>query len=56
MRHIHIPLKNKEKYSFNDSFFSIGSCFSENISLHLNSLGIKTFSNPFVVVYNPYSI
>ena len=56
MRHIHIPLKNKEKYSFNDSFFSIGSCFSENISLHLNSLGIKTFSNPFGVVYNPYSI
>ena len=56
MRHIHIPIKNKEKYSFNDSFFSIGSCFSENISTHLNSLGITTFSNPFGVVYNPYSI
>ena len=56
MKRIHIPTPNLKKYSFNDSFFSIGSCFSENISLHLNSLGIKTFSNPFGVVYNPYSV
>ena len=56
MKRIRIPMQNIQKYSFNNSFFSIGSCFSENIAKHLASLGVKTFSNPFGVVYNPYSI
>lgn len=56
MKRIRIPLHNLKKYSFYDSFFSIGSCFSENAAKYLSSLGVKTFSNPFGVVYNPYSI
>ena len=56
MKRIHIPTPNLKKYSFNDSFFSIGSCFSENVAGYLDLLGIDTFSNPFGVVYNPHSI
>ena len=56
MKRIHIPTPNLKKYSFNDSFFSIGSCFSENVAGYLDLLGINTFSNPFGVVYNPHSI
>ena len=47
MKRIHIPTPNLKKYSFNDSFFSIGSCFSENVAGYLDLLGIDTFSNPY---------
>ena len=56
MKRIRIPMQNIQKYSFNNSFFSIGSCFSENIAKNLASLGVKTFSNPFGVVYKPNTI
>lgn len=56
MKRIRIPVNNLEKYSFSDSFFSIGSCFSDNAAKYLSSLGVKTFSNPFGAVYNPHSI
>lgn len=56
MKRIRIPLSNVKTYSFSDSFFSIGSCFSENAAKYLSSFGVKTFSNPFGAVYNSHSI
>lgn len=56
MKRIRVTVNNLRKYSFGDSFFSIGSCFSENAAKHLSALGARTFSNPFGAVYNPHSV
>lgn len=56
MKRIRITVNNSKKFSFGDSFFSVGSCFSENAAKYLSSFGVKTFSNPFGTVYNPYSV
>jgi hypothetical protein len=39
-----------------DGVFTIGSCFSENISSRLSTLKFNCHSNPFGVSYNPVSI
>ncbi len=43
-------------FSYNDSSFLIGSCFSQNIGTRFQRLGFKTQVNPFGTIYNPVSI
>lgn len=44
------------KLSYEDKIFLIGSCFSDNIGEKIKDLGFNVLSNPFGVVYNPYSV
>lgn len=44
------------KLSYQDKIFLIGSCFSDNIGEKIKDLGFNVLSNPFGVVYNPYSV
>jgi len=43
------------KLSYDNKISFIGSCFSDNIGEKLKGLGFDVLSNPFGVVYNPYS-
>ena len=38
------------------TFFTIGSCFADNQSARMKSLGLDVRSNPFGILYNPISI
>jgi hypothetical protein len=38
------------------TFFTIGSCFADNQSTRMKSLGLNVRSNPFGILYNPVSI
>lgn len=38
------------------SWFSIGSCFAEEIALKLSQSGLKIYSNPSGILFNPISI
>jgi len=52
-----IDLKqDKAPLEHDSKLFLIGSCFSDNISRKLARGGIQHLSNPFGVVFNPYSI
>jgi hypothetical protein len=42
--------------SYSDSFFLIGSCFSENIGQKLIEHKFNSCVNPFGIIYNPVSI
>lgn len=44
------------KLDFNDNFFLIGSCFSENIGLKLRNSKFNTYQNPHGITFNPLSI
>lgn len=44
------------KLSYDNKISFIGSCFSDNIGEKLKGLGFDVLSNPFGVVYNPYSV
>jgi len=48
--------QNNFKISLNDTLFSIGSCFSNEVSSQLKEEGLYIMSNPFGTVYNIYSI
>lgn len=48
--------KSVLQLNYSDSFFFIGSCFSQNISSKLLERKFSCISNPFGVVYNPISI
>ncbi|MDX1942204.1 MAG: GSCFA domain-containing protein [Saprospiraceae bacterium] len=39
-----------------DCLMSIGSCFTENIGIHLQRLKFNSFLNPFGIIYNPISL
>ena len=44
------------KIKLDDYIFSIGSCFSDEVSKRLELSGLKILSNPFGVLYNTFSI
>lgn len=48
------PFGRKIDYSMNG--LSVGSCFAENIAAKLRSAKFRIVSNPFGVLYNPYSV
>ncbi|MDY0279629.1 MAG: GSCFA domain-containing protein [Salinivirgaceae bacterium] len=45
-----------KKINYQTPSLFIGSCFSENISLELDKIKLPVISNPYGVLYNPYSI
>lgn len=47
---------SEEKIEINDKIFSIGSCFSSEISALLANGQLRAFNNPFGTIFNPYSI
>lgn len=49
-------LPNPNLLEHDSKVFLIGSCFTENISKKLSYVGVQNMSNPFGIVYNPYSI
>lgn len=52
-----IDFKDSEKkIQLNDCIFSVGSCFSAEISALLKDGQMQTLCNPFGTVFNPYSI
>lgn len=52
-----IHLKNsEEKIEVEDKIFSMGSCFSYEMSELLRSGQLQTLNNPFGTIFNPYSI
>ena len=46
----------KNHISLKDNIFSVGSCFSNEISKYLKKNGIYVYSNPFGTIYNVHSI
>lgn len=54
---VHVKLPN---YPFTiahkDAVMSIGSCFSENIGMHIQQAGFASNINPFGILFNPLSI
>ncbi|HPW67147.1 MAG TPA: GSCFA domain-containing protein [Salinivirgaceae bacterium] len=50
------PEKSKHDIDYSSPMFFIGSCFSDNISQILETHKFQVLSNPFGVLYNPYSI
>lgn len=52
---VEIPISNS-KLNVNSKVFSIGSCFSTEISELLSSGQIQNLNNPFGTLFNPYSI
>lgn len=52
---VHIP-DSDEKIEIDDKVFSIGSCFSSEISKLLSNGQLQSLNNPFGTVFNPYSI
>lgn len=52
-----VNIQNSEKkIEMQDSIFSIGSCFSSEISTLLAEGQLQTLNNPFGTIFNPYSI
>lgn len=52
-----VILKNPVlKIGLNDTLFSIGSCFSNELAGYLNKNGLDILSNPFGTVYNSFTI
>lgn len=47
---------SEEKIEINDKIFSIGSCFSSEISALLAAGQLRALNNPFGTIFNPYSI
>ena len=47
---------SSKKIEVEDQIFSIGSCFSTEISDLLKTGQIQTFNNPFGTIFNPFSI
>ena len=45
-----------ERVSYGAKIFALGSCFAENISERLQRAKFSVISNPFGVLFNPYSI
>lgn len=45
-----------ERIDYENKIFSIGSCFSQNISEKMRYLKFDVFTNPFGITYNPLSI
>lgn len=50
------PPKAPFEIEYHDKIFSLGSCFSENITQKMLGIGWKGESNPFGLLYNPDSI
>jgi hypothetical protein len=50
------PIPSSATISLNDTLFTIGSCFADNIGLQLKKNKINTLVNPFGTIYNPVSI
>lgn len=50
------PHKSADSIDYSTSMLFIGSCFSDNISAELARHKFNVLSNPFGVLYNPYSI
>ncbi len=48
--------KHKSSVSHSDSILAIGSCFVEHIGKKLSLLKFDINSNPFGIIFNPYSI
>lgn len=46
----------KPAVEYNSKIFLLGSCFVENISKKLDHYRIQNLSNPFGILYHPYSI
>jgi hypothetical protein len=53
---IGFPLKKNPILNHNDSFFMIGSCFSQEISTKLRMLGIASYCSEFGTLFTPQSI
>jgi len=52
-----VPLnKKKLELTYNNRFFLLGSCFSENIHKKLSSHFFRSIHNPFGTLFNPMSI
>lgn len=43
-------------FTYSDTFFSIGSCFAENMGQRLAYFKFQQLVNPFGIIFNPYSI
>ncbi len=57
--HFRTELLLKEElnsFTYKDIFFSIGSCFAENIGSKLSYFKFQQMVNPFGIIFNPYSI
>ncbi len=48
--------ESQRKLSYEDSFISLGSCFSDNIANKMSRAGFDICQNPFGTLYNPQSI
>lgn len=48
--------ESSKKISIEDKIFSIGSCFSSEMSEILSRGQLQTLNNPFGTIFNPYSI
>lgn len=51
-----VNIETSAKFTYNNKFLFIGSCFSEHIASKLTAVGFHTFSNPAGIIYNPVSI
>jgi hypothetical protein len=51
-----LKIKNSLEIPASASVFSIGSCFSVELSDQFSGLGLNVSSNPFGITYNPVSI
>ncbi len=55
--HLHFqPVPFPIKLQYNESLFFAGSCFAENMALHMQTHKFNTLLNPHGVLYNPDSI
>ena len=52
---VHIP-ESQQKIEIEDKIFSIGSCFSSEMSELFEKGQLQTLNNPFGTVFNPFSI
>ncbi|TAG55907.1 MAG: hypothetical protein EAZ27_06135 [Cytophagales bacterium] len=50
------PATFKEKISYKDTFFCIGSCFAQNIHQKLQEYSFNSIESPLGIAYNPISI
>ena len=58
MRELHTIVKIVENklFSHHSKFLLLGSCFSENMAERLSYYKFQALSNPFGILFNPYSI
>lgn len=52
---VEIPHSSIE-FDYQDKVITVGSCFSDNIGLSLKNAYFDTLTNPFGVLYNPFSV